>query len=126
MEMAASIETRPEMFSPDLGDDISRLVTMMAQRLAEHQELKEEMLVKAGELAFTLGMVAKNPISLSDEAIELTRKNLQWMNAYLDGNLTAFVLTAEQNCRLQEIYLDIAQALCEITIQQAERTKWQK
>lgn len=107
--------------SSSLGDYFSKQITKIARLLVQERELKAEMLAKGRDLADALIVIADNPtIPLSDKAIELTRKNLSWMEAYLDGEDQGFLLDGLQFKELKTIYQDIAKSLSLIVIQMAD------
>ena len=115
MSLAVRKETWVDMESTSSAQ-ISRDVSEIAKKLASHWELKEEMLAKGEELAEIMKVIVERQIVLSQDTISLTRTNLQKMEDCLDGKVFSYVLNSEQNIRLQNIFLDISQALFQILI----------
>lgn len=107
------------VYTSTLRHYFSEQVARIAQLLAQERDLKEKMLATGRELADTLLVIADNPIPLSEKAISLTRDNLEWMEATLDGKNQGFMLDGAQHGRLKAIYQDIAESLSFIIIQSA-------
>ena len=118
--MSALIDISPYQpaYSPSLAKYFSDMIAENSAIFMEVMLTREinAYLKAVTELAKTVMVVADNPIPVSQESIDKTRKCLRFMQEVLSGEKDLGCI-AEQKETLENIYLDIAEAVSKIVIQ---------
>lgn len=121
--MSLAVAYNQTSFRPDFSEDFGKIVLRMAEPLEDEAETRQQMFFQAETLCAMLELATKNPIELADNVITLVQAILDGMQRHLDGEKEPIKLSPDEMRRLEKLYLDMCQYVCEITIRQADAAK---
>ncbi len=127
MSMVAEAGNYYPAYTPSMAkffsDLIHRFSVFVALKAAADElaleAARNELLEKAHDLAKVLQVLADNPMPITGEAVSATRKALEWMRECLESGENRYNFNDSQKQRLERSYLEIAEGLSLVTIQNA-------
>lgn len=127
MSIATEVANFYPPYSPSMSSFFSDLISKnsafaIIRTVADELDLaaaRAELIDKAQYLARTLQVLADNPMPVSEEAVSGVRNALELLRGYVEDATNTCKFTDIQRNQLETAYLDIAQAISLVTIQNA-------